>query len=247
MYFTSEPPTQASRPPYHHFVLSNANSSAPPLATRMEITILNSLNPRVAHYMCENYVLSYRSVYSAIVVVRLRSREPSSQASFPPPARHPPRERLIECPHQLLVSLASGYIFYSDSYALLLLLIWFLPAKIIYVGIAHPSALIPWITVVHSRLPDWTILGFPRLYAPVTTSCDDITPIIKPVSSKLYVSWSKMPYFSFTERTSLNQSPITCESSFKARWRSYARVHRVFSSGVRLIKLSGQFLPTGSL
>ena len=96
-------------------------------------------------------------------------------------------------------------------------LMWVFPAKIMYGGIAHPSALMPWITVVHTRLPGWISLAFPRLYAPVTTNCEDVTPTMKPVSSKLYVSSSRMPYFSLMERTRQNQLPMAYGSSFKAR------------------------------
>jgi hypothetical protein len=71
-------------------------------------------------------------------------------------------------------------------------------------GIAHPFALMPWISVVHSRLPCWTDLGHPRLSEAVTTSAVDIWPIMKPASSKLYVSLSWMPYLALTLATRLN-------------------------------------------
>jgi hypothetical protein len=71
-------------------------------------------------------------------------------------------------------------------------------------GIAHPVALMPWITVVHSLLPGWTCFGRPDLSEAVTTAPVDIWPIIKPVSLKLYVSSSKIPYLALMLATRLN-------------------------------------------
>jgi hypothetical protein len=119
--FTSEPPTQASRPPSNHFTTSNANNSAPPPAARKEMTFLSYPNPRVSPYMCENYVLSSHSAHGALVVARSHSRELSSSAHFSPLARHSPREQPIEHPQQLSVSPASECTAFSDSCALLLL------------------------------------------------------------------------------------------------------------------------------
>jgi hypothetical protein len=45
-----------------------------------------------------------------------------------------------------------------------------LPAKMMNGGIAQPAALIPWITVAHSRLLGWIAFGWPLLSDPVTTS-----------------------------------------------------------------------------
>jgi hypothetical protein len=70
-------------------------------------------------------------------------------------------------------------------------------------------------------------------------------PIIKPDSSKFYISSSIILYFAFIFCTSMNQGWIIAGSSQAARWRSYGRLHRVRSSGVRFIKLSTQFLPVG--
>ena len=64
-------------------------------------------------------------------------------------------------------------------------------------GIAHPVALMPWITVAHSLLPDWITLGNPHLSEVVTTDPTVMWPIMKPVSSKLHVSSSSMPYLAF--------------------------------------------------
>jgi hypothetical protein len=72
-------------------------------------------------------------------------------------------------------------------------------------------------------------------------------PIRKPDSSKLYMSLSRNPYFSFMFYTSVNQGWISARSSQAARWRSYGRLQRVRRLGVRLMKLLTQFLPTGLL
>jgi len=45
-------------------------------------------------------------------------------------------------------------------------------------GIAHPIALMPWITLFHSRFPCCTIFGCPRRSELATTAPVDIMPII---------------------------------------------------------------------
>jgi hypothetical protein len=79
-----------------------------------------------------------------------------------------------------------------------------LALKIIKGGIAYSLALMPWMTVVHSWLPGWTAFGFPCLSEAVTTALVDIWPIMKPVSSKLYVSLSWMLYFALMFAARLN-------------------------------------------
>jgi hypothetical protein len=69
---------------------------------------------------------------------------------------------------------------------------------------AHPVALMPIIAVTHSRLPCCTVLGLPRRSEAVTTALVDIWPIMKPVSSKLYESLSKMPYLALMLATRPN-------------------------------------------
>ena len=72
-------------------------------------------------------------------------------------------------------------------------------------GTAHPLALMPYMTIVHSRLPGWTAFSRPRLSEAVTTAPVDIWPIMKPASLKLYVSSSWMPYLALILATRLNQ------------------------------------------
>jgi hypothetical protein len=99
--------------------------------------------------------------------------------------------------------------------------------------------------VVYSRSLGCSFFAFPGLSEPVTTSWDVILPIKKPVSSKFQVSSSRIPYFAFINWTSSNQGSISARSSQAAHWRLYGRLHRVRSSGVRLINLLTQFLPVG--
>src|SRR5689334_3855472 len=54
-----------------------------------------------------------------------------------------------------------------------------------------------------------------------------------------------MPYLTLTPSTSLNHAFITFGSSCRALWLSYDRDQRVLTSGVRLINLSTQLMPTG--
>ncbi|KAK1839874.1 hypothetical protein CCHR01_17510 [Colletotrichum chrysophilum] len=77
----------------------------------------------------------------------------------------------------------------------------------------HPSELMHSITVAHSRLPGWTDFALPRLSAHVTTIDAVITPIMKPVSSKLYMSPSPIPYLAIMLRNSANHFEITTGSS----------------------------------
>jgi hypothetical protein len=71
-------------------------------------------------------------------------------------------------------------------------------------GIAYSVVLMPWITVVYSLLPGWTCFGCPDLSKAVITAPVDIWPIIKPVSLKLYVSLSRIPYLALMLATRLN-------------------------------------------
>ena len=114
-------------------------------------------------------------------------------------------------------------------------------------GIAHPVAFMPWIAVTHSRLPCCTVFGRPRRSAAVTTAPVDITPIMKPVSSKLCTSLSWTPYLALVSSTSLNHAPVSAGSSWSILWRSFAQLKAILSSAERATKRSGQFLPTGSL
>jgi hypothetical protein len=65
-------------------------------------------------------------------------------------------------------------------------------------------------------VPGWTCFGRPDLSEAVTTAPVDIWPIIKPVSSKLYVSSSRIPYLALMLATRLNQPCTTLESSQRA-------------------------------
>ena len=51
-----------------------------------------------------------------------------------------------------------------------------------------------WMILVHSRSPCCTAFGRPRRSEPVTTAPVDITPIMRPDLSKLWVSSSRVPY-----------------------------------------------------
>jgi hypothetical protein len=91
------------------------------------------------------------------------------------------------------------------------------PGKMIKGGRAQPLALTPWISVTHSRLPGWIFFRLPRFSEPVKTIWPCIAPIMKPVSSKLYVSSSPIPYLALVLATSSNQGVMTRGSSFRAR------------------------------
>jgi hypothetical protein len=69
-------------------------------------------------------------------------------------------------------------------------------------------------------------------------------PIMKPASSKLDTSSSRMPYLSLVCSTSSNQLLINTGSSNRSLCLSYARLKRVFRLSVRLTKLDGHFCPT---
>jgi hypothetical protein len=69
-------------------------------------------------------------------------------------------------------------------------------------------------------------------------------PIRKPVSLKLYISSSQIPYLASVRATSLNQAWITWGSSQRALWRLYGQLNGVLRLSVRLRKFFGQSLPT---
>jgi hypothetical protein len=113
-------------------------------------------------------------------------------------------------------------------------------------GIAYPAAQMLWITVTHSRAPGWTSSGRARLSEPVTTFIKLITPIWKPVSSKLCTSSSWTPYLALVSSTSLNHAPIISGSSCSILYLSLARLKAILSSAERVTKRAAQHLTTGS-
>jgi len=84
-------------------------------------------------------------------------------------------------------------------------------------GIAYPVAQTLWITVTHSRSPGWMISGLARFSAPVATFMELITPIWKPVSSKLCTSSPWIPYLVIVYSPGLNHFSIIW---FKILWAS---------------------------
>jgi hypothetical protein len=71
-------------------------------------------------------------------------------------------------------------------------------------GIVYSLALMPLMTFGYSRLPGCTAFGCAHRSESVTALPGDITPSIKPVSSKLYVSSSSALYLAFILITRLN-------------------------------------------
>lgn len=84
----------------------------------------------------------------------------------------------------------------------------------------------------------------PRLYQiwmevlsePVTTLVIAIIPIRKPTLSKLYISLSRMPYFSIVSYIILSHSQIILGSLHRARLESYLRKN-LDSGSLCLMKL----------
>ena len=111
-------------------------------------------------------------------------------------------------------------------------------------GIAHPLALMPCMTVVHSQLPGWTAFSRPRLSEAVTTALVNIWPIIKPASLKLQVLLSRILYLALIFSTRLNQPQITSGSSQRALLQLYLRLNLTISSSQRLTNVLGQFTLT---
>ena len=83
---------------------------------------------------------------------------------------------------------------------------WWRALSIIKGGIVHLVALMPQMTIAHSLLLGQIVFSRPRLSKAVITALGAIQPIIKPVSSKLYVSLSQILYLAFILATRLNQS-----------------------------------------
>jgi hypothetical protein len=102
-----------------------------------------------------------------------------------------------------------------------------------------------WINVTHSRSPGWIRLGLTRLSEPVTTFIMLITPIWKPLSSKLCTSSSWMPYLALASSTSLNHALIISGSSWSILYLSFARLKAILSLAERVTKRSAQCLLTG--
>ncbi len=94
---------------------------------------------------------------------------------------------------------------------------WTFPSNIITGGRLHPCVFIHSIAVTHSRFPGYKVTGL-FVREPVITFAVLITPIWKPVSSKLYMSSVWIPYFSIVFYISRNQSRIRVGSSHFARW-----------------------------
>jgi hypothetical protein len=80
-------------------------------------------------------------------------------------------------------------------------------------GIAHPLTLTASIAVTYVRFPGCFVLGLPFLSDVVITLEVEITPVWKPVSSKLKMSSSVTPYFAIVSPTSLNYKLISFGSS----------------------------------
>ena len=93
-----------------------------------------------------------------------------------------------------------------------------LPFIITIGGKLQPEAQTHSIAVTYSRLPGCTETGFPALWDSQTTLVVVITPIWKPVLSKLKISLSTMLYLALIFCTSQNQLRIIAESLHLARW-----------------------------
>ena len=110
---------------------------------------------------------------------------------------------------------------------------------------SQPDALIHLIVVTQSRLPGCTVTARPTVSALVTTLDVAATPIMNPVSSKLYTSCSSIPYLWRVSSTSLNHAVIVIGSSHFARCEWNFLFHFVCNSDWLLTKRDTQFLPTG--
>jgi hypothetical protein len=91
-----------------------------------------------------------------------------------------------------------------------------LPSKMMNRGIAHPLALTALIVVTYFRFPGCFVLSLPFLSDDMITFEVEITPIWKPVLSKLKMSSSTTPYFAIVSPTSLNYKLISFGSSTSA-------------------------------
>jgi hypothetical protein len=111
-------------------------------------------------------------------------------------------------------------------------------------GIAYPLALTASIIVTHFRFPGCFVLSLPFLSDDVITFEVEITPIWKPVLSKLKMSSSATPYFAIVSPTSLNHKLISFGSLTSALWISNFRLYTLESSGWRFTKLATHFVPT---
>ena len=98
-------------------------------------------------------------------------------------------------------------------------------------GIAHPFALTASIAVTHFRFPSCFVLSLPFLSDVVITFEVKMTPIWKPVSSKLKMSSSATLYFAIVSPTNLNHKLISFRSSTSALLISNFRLYTLESSG----------------
>lgn len=120
-----------------------------------------------------------------------------------------------------------------------------LPLKMMHEGTIQPVEFIHSIVVTHSRLPGWIRWGFLGILDLVTTLVVAIRPIAKPVSSKLKMSSSRIPYFIQTFSSCSNHPFITCGFSHFARWWLYCQENWVLTSSRHFMKFDTQFFPTG--
>jgi hypothetical protein len=81
---------------------------------------------------------------------------------------------------------------------------WCLPCEMIKGGMAQHIVLMPSMVLVHFRSPCCTVFGCPRRSESVTTAVVDMTPIVKPDSSELYVALSMMPCLALVFSTKRN-------------------------------------------
>jgi hypothetical protein len=79
-------------------------------------------------------------------------------------------------------------------------------------GIACPLVPIASIAITHFRFPGCFVYSLPFLSEVVITLEVEITPIWKPVSSKLKMSSLRTPYFAIMSPTSLNYLLIVSRS-----------------------------------
>ena len=111
--------------------------------------------------------------------------------------------------------------------------------------IDQPDALIFLIIVTQSRLPSCIITAWLIVLELVTTFNVAVTPIIKPVLLKLYMSLLSIPYAWRVFFISLNYVLILTEFLYFVRCEWNFLFYFIWSFGWLLIKRDTQFLPTG--
>jgi hypothetical protein len=130
---------------------------------------------------------------------------------------------------------------------------FFIPSRDVNTVFVHdegvvqdPEAQMLWNIVTHSLSTGWTRSRQPCFSKPVTTFVNPITPIWKPVSLMLWMSFDCTPYSAIVSATQVNHGLITAECYCSLLCLSFDRLKAILSVFWCATKCVAQCLLKGS-